>query len=192
MSDGTPKDLREAFESLQKEHEKLQKKNESLASENRTLKASNAFRDAELSPDLADLYVAANPDASDISVDEALSFAQKYGIQGGAVPAASDDGQDDGAEQEPQVTKQEPDRSGLENIARAGSGAGGTGQPPASDKTLTRDEFLTLQRDNPAAARQALAEGRVKLRADNPLAEGSNAPLGSNPFQRQHQAVSEE
>ncbi len=181
-NDQTPAELREAYESMQKELKKIQKQNESLEGENRKLQAREAFRDAELSPDLADLFVAANPEA-EINTDSALEFAQTYGI--GAAKVA-DEGDDDGADQGAgDEGAQAPDTEGLDNFARAGSGAAGAGQPPASDKALSRDEFLTLQRDNPGAAQKALAEGRVKLRTDNPMVSGATPPVGHNPFSRQ-------
>lgn len=185
-NDQSPAELREAYESMQKELKKIQKQNESLSQENRKLEAREAFRDAELSPNLADLFVAAQPEA-EISVDSALEFAQTYGV--GAAPAAEEGGDESGDGGEPSGAGEEASGSSgspdLNKFARAGSGAGGSGQPPASDKTLTRDEFLTMQRDNPTEAQKALAEGRVKLRTDNPLASGATPTVGRNPFNRQ-------
>lgn len=171
MSEMTPDQLRDAYEATKKENAKLQKAAEEALAEVRTLKAVNAVKDAGLSAELADLYIVANPEA-DITVESVKEFAEKYGIPASeATPVV-----DEAATEQPR-----PEQAGLSNFARAGSGAGNGGAAPIGTKHLTRDEFLVLQRDNPAAARQALAEGRVQLREDNPLAEGSSA-FGHNPF----------
>lgn len=186
MSEQTPAELRDAFEAAQKELKKLNKTVEELSGENRKLKAGAAFRDADLSPDLADLFVAANPELDDITVDAATEFATKYGISG---PVDTGEG-DDVTDGDEGATTSDADK-GLDKIARAGSGAGGTGQPPASQKILSRQEFLDMQRTDPTSAQKALAEGRVKLRGDNPLVTGSAPTVGVNPFAAEHQGSEE-
>ena len=181
MSEKTPAELRDAFEALQKENKKLAAENETLHKTNRSLQAANAFREAALAPDLADLFVAAVPDG-DITVDAAKEFAQKYGI----APKADEGSADENEETEEIVEDQ---RSGLANIARAGSGAGTSGQATGGAKLVTRDEFLRMQQTDPAAAQQALAEGRVQLRTDNPYVSGPAVLTGDNPF-RARQGVS--
>lgn len=184
MSDQTPAELRDALENAQKELKKLTKANSDLTAENRKLMAKEVFREADLSPNAADLFVAANPEA-DITVDAVVEFAKNYGI--GNVEAADDgDDEGDGASGDGEGEGSGSDGTeGLSGFARAGSGQGGSGQPPTTGKTMTRDEFLTAQRDNPALAQKALAEGRVRLRPDNPLGQGATPTVGHNPFVRQ-------
>lgn len=174
----TPAELREAYETGQKELKKLQKQVDTLSHENRKFQAMEAFREAELSPNLADLFVATNPEA-EITADAATAFAATYGLTATGEPQVeSEEGTPEGGAGGGSTDG----REGLEQLARAGSGQGGGGQPPASEKVLTRDEFLKLQSENAPAAAQALAEGRVKLRGDNPMGTGSVPTVGQNPF----------
>lgn len=178
MSEQTPAELRDAYEASQKELKKLSKQVESLTVENRKFQAMEAFREAELSPNLADLFVATNPEA-EINVDAATEFAKTYGL-GSATP--STEGEEGGEPEGASGGGGSDGNEGLDQIARAGSGQGGGGQPLASDKVLSRQEFLQLQSEDPNTARQALAEGRVRLREDNPLATGAVPTVGHNPF----------
>lgn len=175
----TPEELRDAFDAVSKENKKLQSQQAELLKENRALKAQLATRDAGVKPEVADLYIAANPDA-DISVDSIKEFVEKYGIAGGEpVPVGEESAEQPSA----------PSTEGLDQFARAGSRTSPGGSAPDGKKVLTRDEFLMLQKDNPMAARQALAEGRVQLRNDNPLAEGRSPSV--NPFLAHRQAAEE-
>lgn len=168
MSEESIDQLRSAFEASQKENKTLLKRVDELAKENRTMKATQAVTDAGFRADVADLFIAANPEV-DITVEAVKDFAERYNISGAA-------------EVQDAETSSTPPPSGLANIARAGSRAGGSGQAPADTKYLTRDEFLKLQGSNPMEAHKALAEGRVRLREDNPYASGGVGSL--NPFIR--------
>lgn len=178
MSDeNTPAELREQVEALTKDIAKERKAKEDLLKENRSLKARDSFREATLSPDLADLFVAVNPDG-DISVEAAKDFAEKYGVGAAAAPDEQNGGSGDGTE------PPAPNTQGLDLINRAGSGAGNGGQPPAGDKTMSVTEYVELLRRDKPAAQTALAEGRVRVRDDNPMARDRVNFGTENPFDR--------
>lgn len=176
MSEETPVQLREQLDTLEKELTKTRKSNEELAKENRGLKARDAFRGAELSPELADLFVAASPDA-EITVDSVKEFATKYNIGAPQVPEVPAGGE------QPKETVT-PNTQGLEQVARAGSGAGQGGQPSTETQVLSSSEFVDLLRTDKAAAQAALAKGLVKVRDDNPLARDRVNTGDRNPFEQ--------
>jgi hypothetical protein len=173
VSEETPNELRAQLEAIQKDLGKAKKANEDLLKENRGLKARTAFAEATLSPDLADLFVAANPEG-DITVESAKEFAEKYGI---GVAAVVEDAEGDGSTPNPQ-----PNTAGLDLINRAGSGAGNGGQQSAETKTLTVTEYVELLRKDKVAASEALAKGLVRVRDDNPMARDRVNMGEVNPF----------
>jgi hypothetical protein len=174
VSEETPNQLREQLDALTKDLGKVKKANDDLAKENRSLKARQAFADATLSPDLADLFVAANPDG-DINAESAKEFAEKYGI---GVAVASDDGGTD------ETTTTQPPVEGLANMNRAGSGSGDGGQQNVGDKTMTVPEYVDLLKRDKVAASEALAKGQVRVRDDNPMARDRVNSGDVNPFDR--------
>lgn len=178
MPEETVPQLRETLETTQKELKKLQKQNDDLLKTNRTLQAKEAFRDAGLNPKLSDLYTAMNPEG-DITEEAVTEFASTWGIAGATMQegAGEEGGEPEAAGSQ---TEQVPNTEGLEQMSRAGSRAGDGGQPPVDTKYVTTDEFVQMQRTNPTEAKKALAEGRVKLREDNPLA--NKAVTGQSPF----------
>lgn len=188
MSDGAPADLRNAYEAATKQIQKLEKENQLLVTTNRSLQAANAFRAANLSPDLADLFVAASPDA-EITAESAKEFAAKYGISAASEKTAEPN--EDGTADTNVPVNNPGSTDGLDKIARAGSGAGEGGAASASTQTLTRQEFVRLQTSDPVSAQKALAEGRVRLREDNPYAT-TGGSTGGNPFTPQAQGADSE
>lgn len=176
MSDETVTQLRETLEASQKELKKLSRANEDLVKENRALQAREALRGAELDPKLADLYLGVNPEG-EIDVEAVKTFAASYGIATTkAIQEESVEDESNGAKKDPPVEE------GLANIGRVGSRGGEGGQPPVGTKLLSTSEFLELQRSDPSEASKALAEGRVKLRSDNPMAVGGTSPFTARTF----------
>lgn len=168
--------LRDEYETLQKDHGKLKTAHENTVKENRQLKASQAFTEAGLPANLSDLFITAVPDG-DISVDAVKAFAEKYGVGSSEAPA--------GEETESKTEETTPPATdGLKNLARVGSGSGEGGQQTAGTKTLTSREFVDQLRTDKAAAQQALAEGRVVLRDDNPMARDRVSMGTVNPFEK--------
>lgn len=175
MSEETPSQLREQIDALNKDLGKAKKTAEDALKENRSLKARDAFRDATLSPELADLFVAVNPEG-DITAESAKEFAEKYGV--GAIQAVDDAGGTD------ETPKPQPNTDGLDQLDRAGSGAGQGGQQTAGDQTMSVTEYVELLRKDKVAASEALAKGRVRMREDNPMVR-SRASMGDvNPFDK--------
>jgi hypothetical protein len=171
VSEETPNELREQVDALTKDIGKMRKANEDLAKENRSLRARQAFSEATLSPELADLFVAANPEG-DITVDSAKEFATKYGI---SAPVAE-------GEEEEKTPKPQPNVEGLDAVSRAGSGAGEGGQLPAETNTMSVSEYVQLLKTNKVAASEALAQGRIRMRDDNPLMRDRVSMGDVNPF----------
>ena len=175
MSEETPTDLREQLDALNKDLGKIKKANEDLLKENRGLKARDAF--SGINPDLADLFVAANPDA-EITAEAAKEFAEKYGFK-----VADASAEDQGGEGENTQTPK-PNEAGLDLMNRAGSGTGSGGQQTVTDKTLTVSEYVELLKRDKVAAAEAAAKGLVRVRDDNPMARDRVNMGDSNPFDR--------
>jgi hypothetical protein len=149
-------------ESVPQMRERIEDQNKELnqlRADNRKLSAREAFRDAGLNPAHGDLF-AAQAVKGDITVETAKAFAEQFGLSTESPEKSTTD------QETPAAKTDEPDDSALSNMSGGGSGVGGIGAATATPK-LTRDEWIELQKSDPAAARQALLEGRVQLRADN-------------------------
>lgn len=163
MSDSQPKepaDLRAAYDALKAEHTALQ-------SEYTSFKATTTFKEAGLSAKHAELYLAANPDG-DISTESVAAFAKEYGLQP-AAPAAPPAEAPDAAPAAPPV----PSMAGMADAAGSPQAQAGAAAPAK----MSKDEFERLLVDNPQAAAQAYAEGRVErnprnVQADDLVAKG--------------------
>lgn len=174
MSEETIPQMREALDNATKTIKKLEEDLTKQAGENRRLQAREAFRTAGFKPEHGDLFASANAEA-EISVETALQFANEYNLQPVEVS---------GGEQTPPQGEDAGAPTGSENLnsmSRAGSRAGEGGQQSTGNKTMTRQEWEQLNVRDPNAARQALAEGRVLIRADNPYAQTAGKTLG-NPY----------
>lgn len=170
MSGETPDSMRDQIDALTKDLNKAKRQVDELLKENRGLKARDAF--SEINPDLAELFVAVNPEA-EITVDAAKEFAAKYNF-GAAAPA----------EEEEEETPSPTDNSKLNLINRAGSGAGQGGTAGPGEQVLSVPEYVTLLKKDKAAAEEALAKGLVRVRDDNPMARDRINFGDENPFGR--------
>ncbi len=156
---GHVKELESALDTASKENDTLTEGNRELNTENRTLRAEGLFRARDLPSSQAALFVASNPevDITDEAVDE---FVETYKLA-----PVSEEG---GSEEKSTAGKSETSKEGegLESMSGAGTrpGEGGKSSTPGS---ITKDEYKALHKENPAAARQALQQGRVELRPDN-------------------------
>lgn len=172
MSEETPAQLRDALEAAEKAAKKAMDRAMQAESELRTVKARETFRDANLDPNLSELYTALNHEG-DVTVEAAQAFAEQWGI--GAAPVEPEPAPAPAA-----VPAPEPE--GLSHIGRAGSLGGGGAQPPVDTATLTTSEFVKLLSSDRAAANKALAEGRVKMRSDNPFNRDPEAAFSAARF----------
>lgn len=155
-SDTIPQ-MREQIEKLQADIKKQQDTASELSKENRLLKARDVFRQQGYDPVHGELF--ATSTEGEITAEAVDGFASKYGL----VPTSSAD------ESPADVEASADDQSdSLSSFSRAGSGPGSGAAAGPTDNTLTRPEWIELQKSNPAAAKEAVAAGRVQLRADNP------------------------
>jgi hypothetical protein len=162
MSEETIPQMRETIERLSKDKAGLQKENSELQTQVRVRDAREAFRTAGYEPSQGDLFVAANPDG-EITVESVNEFATQFKIQ----PAESSGGGDGGSNEEDPAS-QEP--AGSTNLAPASGGGSRPGDSAgsATEQTMTRAEYMELAATDPAAARAAVASGRVEISGDNP------------------------
>lgn len=176
--------MREALDNARKALEAANKQNQNLATQVRTLTAREAFAEAGYQRTHADLFVAKNPEG-EITPDTISAFVDEFGL----VPAPK--------QEEPAAPPAEageagqgeaPSSSGLASMSRGGSRPGESAQQGAQSRPLTQAEWQTLYAENPAAARKAVNDGRVQIRADNPYADRSRHGVGrENPYAAFHE-----
>ena len=159
MAEETIPQMRERIDALEKQVKSQNETNTKLQGENRTLKARDAFREQGYDPVHGELF--ASSSESDITPEAVNEFAGRYGLNPTS-PAASDEGPAEAEQGAEDVA------DGMESFSRAGSGPGTGGAAGPQSDTLTREEYMSLAQSNPAAAKEAVAAGRVQLRADNP------------------------
>lgn len=189
MSDEGLDQVRAQLDQVTKDLKKAQTEAADLLTKNRKLEAQNAFRDAELSPSLADLFVAVQPEA-EITVEAAKTFAETYGVQGLA-PEGSGEGSGEGGTTPP---AQPATDTKLSQMGKAGSRGGDGGRQSAATKTYTTQEWVDLQRNDPAAAEQVRQEGRIALNPENRAGPRDTwvKRTGSNPFLARLQSGTEQ
>jgi hypothetical protein len=171
---GTPEEAREQIDSLTKDLKSTQAELETAMQVNREHDVKDGFASGGFDPKFADLYMAANPEG-DITADAISEWAGTYGIE------PSTDNQSTPST-EP-VT--DPSTTGLDTMGRGGSNPGGSGQPPATEKTMPIQEWQDLYARDPDAAKQAMEDGRVEVRTDNPYVPGYTQRR--NPYQHRVQ-----
>lgn len=153
--------LEKAIEDAQATNAELANANTQLSTENKTLQAKGLFRDLKYSTKQAELFVQTLGEDGEITEEAVREFAEAYDLSPLGSESGSE-GEEGAGEGEPKT-----DDSNLSSMARAGSRSG-AGSPSGVGKgSMTRDEWMQLQKENPAAADQALKGGRVQLREDN-------------------------
>ncbi len=175
MSDeGNVAQMRETIERLSKDKAGLKSENESQAKRLREYEAKDAFRDAGYNPNHGKLYAALHPEG-EITEDSVVSFADEQGLPATSTQSDTGDGQEDtsGADEGSQ-------QLGL--MAGSGSRAGDGGAGGSDAETLTRQEWQELHAVDSAAAKAAIASGRVEISRDNVYGQNAPAPRGSNPY----------
>lgn len=155
MSEGNePAELRKAYDELKDNYSSLQK-------EHTTFKAATLFKEQNLSPKHADLFLAANPGA-EITSETIQAFAEEYQLAP-ATEAAT-------AEPPPTTPQTAPPSEGLASMeGAAGTPEGTIGE--ALPAQMSKEDFQQLLRTNPDAAAQAYAEGRVPRNSLNTQAD---------------------
>lgn len=153
--------MRERIEQQNEELSALRREKSELASTVRQYQARDTFREVGLEAKHADLFIKAQPEG-DITVEAVTEFAQQYDLVPGTVPETN------GAEEATPETTADPG-AGLEAFSRGGSRAGSDAAASVPTDTLTKEQWRDLQRENPAAAADALRRGKVLLNKDNPF-----------------------
>jgi hypothetical protein len=171
VSEETIPQMRERIQELEKQVNGLKGANSELSTTNQTLKAREVFRDQGYDPNQAALFVSQNPEG-DVTPESVNEFASKFNLQ--PLPKEAETPKAESSE-EPSTTSVEDtsaasSQAGLAAMSGGGSGPGTGGQQTPGTSFLTREQYNQLAQENPAAARQAVSEGRVQLRRDNPLA----------------------
>ena len=176
MSEETIPQMREANDRLAKQLKEANSLAEKLAKENRTLAARDIFRDKGLDPKKASLFVGQHE--GDVTEDAVVEFAKEFGFE---APVDADevvDGDSDEAGSSDPTPA--PGGAELADLSRGGSRAGDGGAGGAADKSMTRQEWQALAATDPAAAKAAVASGRVQISKDNIFS--GQRPDPGNPY----------
>lgn len=151
-----------ADETVPQMRDRIEKQNteiRELRQSNRQLMARETFRDAGLKPEYGDLFAAQADDKTEINTDTAKAFAEQYGLSPAVVEEAA------------QEVEQQEETGASDDAVLAGMSSGGTtageGGAATTGPSMTRQDWIELQKSDPAAAQQALMQGRVQLREDN-------------------------
>lgn len=134
------KNLERQLKAQEKELDTLRKMRDEYEADARRAKAQAVFSEVGLSEKHATLFAALNPEVEP-DVEAVKAFAEEFGLS----PSAPADGEDK------VVAKEDP------GFAPVSSGT------PDSKRRYSAEEWWTLQRENPAAALQAVKDGRVDL-----------------------------
>lgn len=151
--------MREQIDKLNGDLKKQQDAAAELSKENRLLKARDVFREQGYDPVHGELFATSN--SGEITAEAVDEFAGKYGLVPTTKEASEEGTQSD-------ETGADDSDDGMSSFSRAGSGAGTGGAAGPQGDVLTREEWVALSKSNPAAAKEAVAGGRVQLRDDNP------------------------
>ena len=160
MPTGTPDEARDHIAGLEKDLAKTKSALNTALDVNRGFAAKEAFTTEGFDPKFAALYTASTPDG-ELTPEAVQEWTKTFGIEPGTPPVVEGE-----PPKEPVVVD-----DGSENLAslgRGGSNPGGGGQPPTGKETMPIKEWQDLHAHDPDAANQAVADGRVELRADNP------------------------
>lgn len=174
MSEETIPQMRDALDSAGKKVNKLETDLADSHKENRRLTAREAFAEAGYKRDFGDLFASADVEG-EITEESVQSFAKQFDLQPNAADGTEGDPDDGGDESDPD------DSGSLSSMSRAGSRAGDGGQQSTGKQTMTRQEWNELNVRDPNAARKALEDGRVLIRADNPYVEDAGK-TNVNPY----------
>lgn len=130
----------------------------------RKLSARDAFREAGYSAAHGELFAAQNPEG-EITPEAVTEFASNYNLQlvsGSAEASTTSTDSEEGTSEEANDPGQ-----GLANFSGGGSRASTGTAAGAGAGKMTKEEWHKLNRDNPAAARDALLKGKVEMSAQN-------------------------
>lgn len=177
MSEETIPQMRETIERLSKDKAGLQTQVDELSGQLRVRDAREAFRAEGYDPKQGDLFAASNPEG-EITAEAVNEFAGSFNLQ--PVAAESQEGESKAADEGDPAPQAPAGSTGLAPAAGGGSLPGDSGSGGPGVKKMTRAEWQNLAATDPAAARAAVASGRVEISGDNPWT-GTQVPAG-NPY----------
>jgi len=155
MSDentGAPKELREALDRANENLAEQTTRADAAETNLRVLQATTTFKEANLNPKHADLFLKTNPEA-EATAESVAAFAEEYGLSPTEAPVTP-------AEATP------PADTGLGGLGgAAGSPQGGSA--PAAQPKMSPEDFSKLLEENPQEAAKAYVEGRAPRNDDN-------------------------
>lgn len=136
------KSLERQLKAQERELETLRNLRDQYEQEARKAKTAKVFTEVGLSEKHATLFAALNPDAEP-DAESVKAFAEEYGLA-------------------MQTADTEADGDKLKDESDPGFSPITSGQP-TDKRRYSSEEWWTLQRENPAAALQAVKDGRVDL-----------------------------
>jgi hypothetical protein len=154
MAEDAIPQMREQIEALEKQLKAEQRAREEAVNTARKMTAREVAREAGLDPTHGELFANANPSV-DVTVETLNSFADQFKLRSQPAPVE-------------EAAAPNTDDSALSSFEGGGSRPGAPGQPTGGPEQMTREAWNELNRKDPGAARVALSQGRVQLRADNP------------------------
>ncbi len=161
MSDETqtaPKELREALERANEKQQAETARADAAETNLRVLQATTTFKEANLNPKHADLFLKTNPEA-EATPETVAAFAEEYGLTVAQAPAEG--------MKEPAA----PDPNSALGALGAAAGSVEGGSTPAAQPKMSSEDFSKLLEMNPQEAAKAYVEGRAPRSDDNVQAQ---------------------
>ena len=156
-----PKELREALD-------RATKGQADAITELREFKAGVLFKDANLEPKHAELFLKTNPDV-EVTAETAAAFAEEYSLQPAVAPAPAAPAADP-TTADPAAPVAPPVDAGMAPLAAA-AGSSTEGAQPAVVAKMSPEAFADLLATNPQEAAKAYTEGRVDRNSLNVQAD---------------------
>lgn len=175
MSEEDISQMRKTIERLSKDKAELGTEVKDLSTQVQEYKAREVFSGEGYNPANGNLFVAMNPE-KEVTAEVATDFAKAQGL----ILLESNQKSDDDAGKS--TTEVEDGSKELAGMAGSGSGAGDGGAGGATVESLTRAQWQDLYRSDPAAAKAAVASGRVEISKDNPWVPNKVSTPGVNPY----------
>ncbi len=140
--------------------------------------AREVARGVDLPPEYGNLLAA---DAErQIDAESMSAFAKEYNLSP-ETPGKTEEGETEEAEGEPTEAPAGAGSTQLAGMSGGSSSAGDGGQGGLQEQTMTRPEWYQLKKSNPAAAAEALRQGRVQVDPTNPYLNQPEEAEG-NPY----------
>jgi hypothetical protein len=177
MSEETIPQMREQIDSQEADLSKARIEIKDLTKANRTLTARDVAREQGYEAKSGELFANANPDA-DITAEALDTFVTDYGL--GSAGTDADEG-DEGSSDEGDPVTPAPGSADLADMDRSGSRPGDSAGG-ATTELMSVTEWQDLYAKDPAAAKEAHRQGKVRISSDNPWGDAQAVAPGVNPY----------